>query len=570
MLKLYINSVKKYKKMYITAILLMIISAVMEILYPYIIMNILDSALNFDTANILLKYIALAALAITLSEICSKLQSYLFNIIGRKFTLDLRERCFAKILNLNGEYYSQIRTGDIYTTLDEDIETVVNTLVQDIVTCISNIILAIGMLIFLAYLQWDLLILIIVIQLIGMFIQKKMNHKIELQSIEYRKSCGSYNSVIQEALANLQSIVLLNLKNVFFKFYKKEEKENANLYYKISQTIMKCSFTIGMIGDAITIFVIGYGGIKVILGKMTIGGLITFNVYSQRLVGPLIYGTQFMTQISEIKESWRRIKDILDYPEPTLNPEFFEEYSDIELRNVEFSYEEDKIVFENCSIKLSMDEGRIHAIVGESGVGKSTIINLILKMWENYRGDILINKRNILNINANEIRKEISVVNQNAYIFNASLLDNITLGEAYSNEEINNAIEISYLKDVIEKLPNGMQSILGEQGMNISGGQRQRIALARAVLRKSSVLMLDEPTSMIDIVAEEKIINNILKTNHWKLVIIITHNMKFAQMADVIHVMKNGKIVEEGKSRDLLRKTNGIYKKMCIAEKEDM
>lgn len=106
--------------------------------------------------------------------------------------------------------------------------------------------------------------------------------------------------------------------------------------------------------------------------------------------------------------------------------------------------------------------------------------------------------------------------------------------------------------------------------MNISGGQRQRIALARAVLRKSSVLMLDEPTSMIDIVAEEKIINNILKTNHWKLVIIITHNMKFAQMADVIHVMKNGKIVEEGKSRDLLRKTNGIYKKMCIAEKEDM
>ena len=217
-----------------------------------------------------------------------------------------------------------------------------------------------------------------------------------------------------------------------------------------------------------------------------------------------------------------------------------------------------------------MDKGRIHAIVGESGVGKSTIINLILKMWENYKGDILINKRNIRNINANEIRKEISVVNQNAYIFNASLLDNITLGEAYSNEEINNAIEISYLKDVIEKLPNGMKSILGEQGMNISGGQRQRIALARAVLRKSSVLMLDEPTSMIDIVAEEKIINNILKTSHWKLVVIITHNMKFAQMADVIHVMKNGKIVEEGKSSDLLRKNNGIYKKMCIAEKEDI
>lgn len=317
-----------------------------------------------------------------------------------------------------------------------------------------------------------------------------------------------------------------------------------------------------LLSGSVACIIFGYGGYKVILGELTLGGLITFNQYSQKLFQPVVSIAQNSTQLKRILVSVDRVFNLLNQEneiipiEPICDSPI--RRGDIYFKKVSFHYVEGKEVFHalECHFMLCSFNG----IVGKSGEGKTTFINLLFRLWDIQSGEIEIDNINVKNYNINKLRENIDIVSQEVFLLNDTIKNNLTLlNENISMEKVVTIAKKVGLYDMILDSPKGFDTVVGDNGIKLSGGQKQRLSIARALLREAQIVIFDEATSSLDNAAQENIIDLIFSLLKNRTVIIIAHRLSAVKRCDNIIVINNGRVTESGNHNELMEMQGEYY-----------
>ena len=541
---------------------LMITYALISIVLPYLSMKIIDNAIKSKDVQLLIKLIIVYLVAIFIQGLSKLLSDYFYSYIGKRIVHDLRFRILRHTQRLSGEYYSNIKAGELIAVFNSDVAAVEELASKMIFSTISDVLVSIGMLIFLAEIQVDLLLITLFFQPIILFIQKKFNKRITNKTNELRNLFGDFTATVQEFFSSMIHFQMLNAKRYFFSRYmpdaKKFMKAGIDLEINFSLTMVFAN----LISALTTISILGYGGYKVIIGTLTIGGLVAFVQYSQKLLNPIFRIAQLNVQMRQALVSVNRIYKVLDEEVKILHNnrgyKNAEIIGNIEFNNVSFSYNDSNVILNKVNMKF--DRGKVTAIVGESGSGKTTVANLILRLWDVNDGEILIDGINIKNYNLSFIRKNISIVSQDVFLFNDSILNNLLLSQSRLRfEDVVKATKMAGIYDFTMTLPEKFDTVIGERGIKLSGGQKQKISIARAILKDAPIVIFDEATSSLDSISEKNIKDSIYSLFENKTVIIIAHRLTTVEDADNIYVLNRGQVMERGRHEELMKLQKFYY-----------
>ncbi|MCU5874256.1 ABC transporter ATP-binding protein [Clostridioides difficile] len=579
---------KKNKGKLLLSFIMVIIVAVVDLVQPQVTRMIVDEGIGTKDANLLLKLMFIYGAAGVSSAILYLLLSYLYSAIKKNVTVDIKIKLLNHLSKLSGKYYSNIKTGNIISIIESDIFIIENFGAELAFSILVNIFTASMALFFLVRMQVDLFLIVLILQIILSIFQNKFTKLISKNTREIREDSGSLSNKIQEYVSNIKNVVVSKSRMKFFSSYLSEEKNLIRKYLKLD-LIMNGNIAIAKsISILVTVSIYGVGGYKIISGNMTIGELLAFQQYTNMFIGPCISIVRANTRIQQAKASLDRVYSVIDEEiDIKVNNRGLriedKECNIIEFKNIYFSYKEigkkklqnleqdeqidctyedietDSYILSN--INITFRKGETTALIGESGSGKSTIVNLLYRLWDIQKGEITIDGINIKNINLKSLRKSINIVTQDMLMFDDTIRNNISINKSLSDEELKNICSVVGMNDFISRLENGFDTIIGEKGVKISGGQKQRIALARSLVNDSKILILDEATSALDNISQSEILRNIRAYVKGKIVIIIAHRLSTIKDADNIYVLEKGKVVESGKDKELFIR-NGIYRKL--------
>ncbi|MBU7318324.1 ABC transporter ATP-binding protein [Paenibacillus oleatilyticus] len=559
----FFKMIFKYKKQHFIAAFFMLCSAASMIILPLLTMRLIDEAIRGGDTGLLFRYIIIYLMLIILQAGCKVVSDYMYSFIGKRFVFDMRYKIIRHLQKLSGRYYSHAKPGELLAVVNDDVATVEDLSTSIVFQTISDILMSLGMLIFLFYLQPDLLVLSLALQPLLFLIQSRFNKIISKTSVELRNQFGAYMSVVQEFLASVMHYSILNANKHFFR-----------RYIPISKSFMRSGikfdtiFSLNMNGSNLfsgltTLLIFGYGGYHVIYGTLTLGGLIAFNQYSQRLLSPIIRIVQLNVKLKQSMVSVERIFRLLDTPveisqnNKAYKPEKIQGL--IEFKHTQFSYDENKAFIDD--INLVFEEGKVTAIVGESGAGKSTLVHLLLRLWDIHGGEIKLDGRKIQEYNLKYMRKNINVVSQDIFLFHDTIRNNLLLSnDSLSVEKMREAAKKAGIDDFIMALPDQYDTVVGERGIMLSGGQKQRIAIARALLKDAPIIVFDEATSSLDATTEHYVSEQLQTCFMHKTVVVIAHRLSTVERADKVYVMKEGRVVEAGTHHELLANRAYYYR----------
>lgn len=544
------------------------IISIIDLFLPQITRLIIDEGINNENITLLIKLIILYGLIKVLSSLFNLILSYLYSLMKNKVTISLKIKLLNHVSKLSGRYYSNMKTGNTLSIIENDIFVLKNFGAELIFSILENLITAIVAIFFLMKIRYDLFLVVLILQVSLALIQTKITKIISKDTKEVREESGIISNITQEYISNIMSIVITKSKLKFFISYLRKERNLARKFLRLDMIMAGNISASQILNGFVTMSVYGFGGYNIINKKMTIGELIAFQQYTSFLIGPCISIIRSINRIQQSKVSIDRVYSIIDEEiEIKVNNMGhiinLKNCNSIKLSNVYFKYYNDSdYVLDNISMEFR--KGEITALVGGSGCGKSTIINLIYRLWDVTDGNIFIDNINIKDINLKSLRDNITIVTQDLLIFDDTIKNNIIINNNVSDEILNEICKIVGLNDYINTLDNGLDTIVGEKGTKISGGQKQRIALARALISNNNILILDEATSSLDNISQNAILNNISKYIKDKIVIIIAHRLSTIKSANNIYVLEKGTVIESGNNKELFE-ANGMYKKLVKA-----
>ncbi|WP_195948301.1 ABC transporter ATP-binding protein [Paraclostridium bifermentans] len=555
------------------AFLIMLTISILNLATPQITRYILDDAIRLGKTNLLIKLVLIYAAISILSELLSVAAGYIYSKMKKKVSVNLKIRLLNHLSRLSGDYYTNIKTGNILSIIHQDMFTVENFGAEILFSLIIDAITASIALFFLIKMDFDLLIIVLALQLLIALSQSKFTKVIAAKTREIRQDAGNLSNIVQEYVSNIMNVVISKSKSKFFKRYIKKEKSLVSKCISLDMIISTNVSIASILSSLITICIYGYGGLKIIKGTMSIGELIAFQQYTGMLIGPCLSIIKSNTKIQQSLVSINRMFSILDESITIkhdnngnrLDKNF---NGDIVFKDVTFSYDEDKTL---DNINMKFEKGCMTAIVGSSGCGKSTIVNLLFRLWDIDKGQITIDNIDIRDYNLKSLRQNISIVTQDLLLFDDSIINNLTLGNKDINIElVENICRRVGIYEFITELPNGFDTSIGEKGVKISGGQKQRIAIARALLSNSSIIIFDEATSALDNISQKDILSNINSLLEQKTVIVIAHRLSTIKNADKIYVVDNGKVVESGSHQELIVNERIYYKLLSEQDQESI
>lgn len=562
---------KKNKYIIGFAFIMMITVSILDLFIPQLTKMILDNGIKLENSNILLKLILIYGLVQLMSILLEFILTYIHSIMKKKVYIDIKIKVLKHLSKLSGNYYTNIKTGNILNIIETDMYIVENFGAEIIFSLIVDFFTAFIALFFLIKMQFDLFLIVIFIQLLITFSQCKFTKIIAKKTIELRDYDGKIANLVQEYISNIMNIVISKSNFNFFGKYIKKEKKIYKKYINLDMTMESNIAIARILNSLITLSIYGYGGLKIINGKMSIGELIAFQQYTGMLIGPCIRIIRSNTKIQQSVASINRIFSILDEP-ITINQDNSGARldnnlnGDILFNEVSFSYGKDKTL-DNINIKF--EKGKMTALVGSSGCGKSTIVNLLFRLWDIDEGNIMINNIDIKEYNLKSLRNNISIVTQDLLLFDDSIINNLTLGNKKINKEfVESVCKKVDIHNFINELPNGFNTIIGEKGVKLSGGQKQRVAIARALISDSSIIIFDEATSALDNISQRIILENISDLLKNKTFIVIAHRLSTIKNADKIYVIDKGAIIEEGSHYELILNEN-VYFNLINEQKEE-
>ncbi|MBE8606241.1 ABC transporter ATP-binding protein [Vibrio sp. OPT10] len=566
-LKHFFKFAKKYKGSAILGIAMLPLSVITSLLFPWLIIQVIDVQLSHGDMDGLLEYVFYLVVVLVASYVVDTTYSYNLRKTGQYTITDMRSVLFARVLKLPRSYFDNTPIGVTLSRLTSDLETIGETFVQSVVGLVKDSINTIALLVMMFFIDWQLTLIVLVIMPPVMYLTVYVRNRLRALYKVTRSTLARGIGFLQEVLFGMKTVQMYRAEEQVEKRYQGYTDEFLRAQKKINKyDAILFSFISGITSVTIAIM-IWYGSEQVIEGALTLGVLIAFINTLEKVFVPI---RDFTSQIASIQSSFAAFDHIEElFVEPTeeegrnLLPsnkveKQLEQFVSLEFKNVSFRYKDDSpYVLKNVSFVLQ--KGHQIALVGSTGSGKSTILRLISKTYQDYQGSILLNGIELSQISSEDSAHLFSMMVQDVHLFEESIQFNIALGKAHlSRTDVEQAARYVYADKFIEQLPQGYDFHLEKNGSNLSVGQTQLISFARAVAQGGQLMMLDEATSSVDSITEDFIQKAMQRLFKEKTVIAIAHRLSTVRHSDTILVLDKGQVVEQGNHQQLVIQ-NGVY-----------
>ncbi len=556
---------KQYRTQFFITGLSTVLLAISAAARPTILILAVNDFTENKDLNNLLNYVLLMLGVLLLEVLLQFIFIYFVNWVGQHVIRDMRATVFRKILEFKMTYFDNTSVGKLVTRVVSDIETIANFFTQGVFNIVSDLLKMVVITGVMFYINWKLALITLAVLPVLIYATKLFQIAIKSTFQDVRNQVSNLNGFVQERVTGMKIVQLFNRESIEYQNFKEINNKHKKAHIK---TVWYYSifFPIAEIFSSIAIgLLVWFGGLQVIADKsLTVAVIIGFIKMSQMLFRPLRQIADKFNQLQMGIVAGERVFNIIDTESSidksgTISAENLK--GKIDFKNVYFSYIKNEEVLKGIS--FSVEKGQTVAIVGATGAGKSTIINLINRFYEINSGTISIDNIPVEEYEIQSLRTKIAVVLQDVFLFSDSIFNNISLkNEAISLEEVKQAAKQIGIHDFIMTLPNGYNYNVKERGAMLSSGQRQLIAFLRAYVSKPSILILDEATSSVDAHAEQMIQYATDEITKERTSIVIAHRLATIKKADKIIVMDKGKIVEEGSHQELLAKPKGYYKNL--------
>jgi len=573
-----VQLLKPHSKQIVFAIFAVIAEGIADLLQPWPLKLILDNVLRsrpmegwFNTfllANLgsdkltLVKFAAVASLVIAaVSALCSYAEKYLTTSVGQWVMHDLRRMLYSHIQRMSLAFHDQKQSGDLISRVTSDIDAIQSFITSGLLGALVNVLTLFGMMGVMFYINWKFTLIALSVAPALFLVVFSYTRRIKKAAREVRKKEGEILSVIQEVFSSIRVVKAFAREDYEQKRLEDQSLESVEIALRARSLKAKLSPLVEIIVACGTALVLWFGARMVLDDTLSAGSLVLFIVYLGKMYKPMQELSKMTDAYSKADVGYERIKevmetelDIKDLPGAKKAPRL---KGKIEFENVSFHYQADSPILKDVSFII--EPGQVAALVGPTGSGKSTVIGLIPRLYDPVSGVIKIDGVDARRYKQKSLREQMSFVLQDTLLFHAPLWTNIAYGRPEATrEEIIRAAELANAHEFIEKMPEGYDTMVGERGITLSGGQRQRIAIARAVIRNTPILIMDEPSSGLDASSEQLVFEALDRLMKWKTSIVIAHRLSTIRAADVIFVVKDGAIVERG-NHDELMKAGGVY-----------
>jgi ATP-binding cassette, subfamily B, bacterial len=513
----------------------------------------------------ILDFAVLAVIVIAIfGAISSYIEKYLTTSVGQWVMHDLRRVLYSHIQRLSLSYHDQKRTGDLISRCTTDIDAVQSLISQVLLGMLVNILTLAGMMLVMLYLNWAFTVIALLVAPALFFVVYHYTHRIKNASRAMRRQEGEVVSVLEEVLSSIRVVKAFAREDYEQKRFERESRESVEKALEARNFKAKLPPLVEIIVAAGTCLVLWYGARLVVAGSLTSGELLVFLLYLGKMYKPMRELSKMTDTISKADVGWERIREVLenetqvrDLPGAKRAPRF---KGRIEFDHVGFAYNGNGPVLEDLSLQI--EPGQMVALVGPTGAGKTTIVSLLPRFYETASGQIRIDGTDIRRYKQKSLREQISFVLQESLLFHATVAQNIAYGKPQaSHREIVRAARLANADEFIDRMPETYEAMIGERGVTLSGGQRQRITIARAIIRDSPILILDEPSAGLDAESEKLVFDALENLMQGKTSIVIAHRLATVRRADLIFVIDQGRVVEQGTHEELLAR-GGLYSRL--------
>ena len=564
--KRLLDYVLVYKLIFLFVAVAAILISLFSTLTPYLIKVAVDDYLAVGNYEDFLLLICLMIGNLILTVVFMFLFSYYANLLGQKVIYDIRVKLFNHILNFKMTYFDRSSVGRLVTRAVNDMETIASIFSQGLFMIVADLMQMLVVVLVMLALSWKLSLTIFAILPFILFATRKFQKSMKVAFNEVRTEVANLNSFVQERITGMKIVQLFNRQKIEYDNFVQINEKHKNAWLK---TVWYNSifFPIAELSTSITIgLIVWFGGLNAILedSSITLGVIFLFIQLSQMLFRPLRQIADKFNTLQMGMVAANRIFKIIDTDSKIQNSgknigEFLD--GNISFKNVNFSYNRNETIINNLSFNIK--NGEKIAIVGSTGSGKTTIVNLITRFYDIQGGSIFLGKNDIKEYKLSSLRSKIALVLQDVFLFADTILNNITLyNPNISFDHVVSAAKKIGIHDFIMSMPGGYNYNVKERGVMLSQGQRQLISFLRAYIKNPSILILDEATSSIDSNSEELIQRATLKITENKTSIIIAHRLSTIVNSDRIFVMNGGELVESGSHKELIKKKNGYYKNL--------
>lgn len=558
--------IKPYKGLLALAILSAIISVSLTLYIPVLTGNAIDNIIdkgnvNFENVLQIIIYIAVGVAGVAIFQWT---MTYFTNVISYKTVRDLRRDVFCKFNDVPLSYIDTHSHGDLISRVINDVDAVGDGLSQMFLQLFSGIVTILGTMVFMFIIDWRIALAVIILTPLSLFVAAFIGKMTHNRFARQQQLQGDISSYVEEYVGNQRIVKAFSYEDRAFENF---EKYNQELY-KVG---FKAQFA-GALANPSTRFVnatvyaaVGiFGAITAIAGTLSVGQLSCFLTYANQYTKPFNEVTGVLTQLQTAIAAAGRVFDVLDAEdEPEDKPDSIKVENckgNVKIENVNFSYVKDKPLITNFS--LDVKSGSHIAIVGPTGCGKTTFINLLMRFYDTDSGKISVDGVDIKDMERDELRKLYGMVLQDSWLFCGTIMENLKYGNPNAtDEEVIEAAKAAYAHSFIRRMPDGYDTMISEGGGNLSQGQKQLLCIARAMLSNPTMLILDEATSSIDTLTEIRVQKAFAKIMQGRTSFVVAHRLSTIKESDVILVMRDGNIIEQGTHDELLAK-GGFYKNL--------
>ncbi len=555
----------RFRFLFIMAFILNIISNVLTLIGPYIIGKIIDvikegasTSINF---TIIYRYAILMAISYVVSAVISLFTSLLIIKISKKIVYAMRHDAYEKLLDLPIAFFDTNQTGDIISRMSYDIDTVNTSLSTDLIQVCTSVITIVGSFIMMLV-ESPILVLVFVITLPVAFLFTNIMVKKTSKYFKARsKSLGELNGFMEEMITGSKTIKTYGKEQAIIENFDECNVKAAKATYMAEYYSAYTGPGVNFVNNLSLSLICLFGAILYKLEYILLGTISSFSLYSRKFLGPINEVANIITDLQSSLAAAERVFELIDEekePADLIEAHNIDEViGNVSFNNVYFGYQPDQMILKDVSFFAKA--GKVIAIVGPTGAGKTTIVNLLMRFYEVNEGIITLDNEPVDLIKRSDVRKSYAMVLQETWLFDGSIYDNLTYGsENATKEEVEKVLEKARLSSFVNQLPNGYDTIIKDGGSNISKGQKQLLTIARAMLLNANMLILDEATSNVDTRTEIKIQEAMKELMKDKTTFIIAHRLSTIQSADLILAVKDGNIIEQGNHQELLNQ-HGFY-----------